>query len=196
MSIITGTLAWFAALFRSPAARVLAEARRYAGSGGGTVDANRRGFWPDAWNAAAADRFPALGVLLGSNYCANALAAWVLSALGADAPPWLSLSPSARVWMVEAQKAGAWVTAEEARRRPELVTAGMFGVWDRSRPGDPTTSWKAHIALVSDPPVALSLGRFESLDGNGPRSPGARRPVLEHVRSLHDPTLLGFGKFT
>lgn len=166
-----------------PGEAVLAVARRYLGANGGTVDAQKRGMWPDRWNAAA-------GVASGSNYCATGLRWFVLEALG-TLPRWLSGSPSARVWMVEAQKAGRWLTAEEARRDPSRIRAGMFAVWDRGD-GKPENAWRAHIALVDLLPNGNEWG---SIDTNGPRSSSTGRPVTENDRTLSDPELYGFGRF-
>ncbi|NUO51553.1 MAG: hypothetical protein HOV80_22075 [Polyangiaceae bacterium] len=160
---------------------VLEEGRKHVGtreSGG-----HNRGPVIDSWNT---DN----GTAVGSNYCANAIAAWVRAALGALQPRWLTVSPTARVWMSDAQRAGTWVSAARARQDPSLVRPGMFAVWDRSQQGKPETAWWGHIGLVNG---AIVSGSWPSLEANsGPTG----EETLVWSRTLSDPKLYGFGSFS
>lgn len=161
-----------------PMILILEQARNYVGtreSGG-----KNRGELVDQWNKANKSD-------LGSNWCANFLAAMVRAALGTKVPSWLRLSPTAREWMTDFKKKGQWIPKSEALKYPALVKPGMIPVWDRSAPGRPETVWWGHIGVVER---GVEDGSFTSIEGNsGP----AGEEVAAMKRKLDDDKLYGFG---
>ena len=131
----------------------------------------------------------------GSNWCAAAFWSWLRRACAAVGVPMpIPGSSGAKEIMTQIQHAAKldpavqWISAEEARARPELVEEGMVVIWDRSDPEKPATSWWGHIGVVAG---SVASGMFPTVEGNS--GPVGDR-VAGMVRALRDPKLLGFGR--
>ena len=84
------------------------------------------------------------------------------------------------------QRRGYWREVSQARKGSYKLKIGDIIIFDRSKPGDPSTSWWRHIGRVYD---FDNKGNFTCLSGNN----GGRWRLSKH--NLSQATLLGFGEY-
>lgn len=128
----------------------------------------------------------ALGVPMGSSWCASSLTTWLRRAcvrLGVPMP--ITGSAGAKTIMGQLQKAGRWLDVAELRRNPKLLRPGMILVWDRG-------GWKGHVGVFAAMRGERGLATVEGNSGSGPFGEG-NRVADDMPRTLDDPRLLGAG---
>jgi hypothetical protein len=86
----------------------------------------------------------------------------------------------------DVQKRGFWRPVSQARQGSYQLNIGDIIIFDRSKPGDPSTAWWRHIGRVYD---FDNKGNFTCLSGNN----GGKWRLSKHT--LSQATLLGFGEY-
>lgn len=131
-----------------------------------------------------------LGFGPGNPYCAAAMSSWLrraLSRLGQGAAN-VRGGGLAKAWRDQFKSAGAW---RPAPIRAEDLAPGDVLVFDRSVPGDPSTSSRGHIAIVEQVGDSAAQTIEANASSFGGSSPAA---VSRMTRPYADGRLLGRGR--